>query len=621
MIVACSAQGDLFDPPASYYNSATGTGTTLKGQLHDIIDNHTEFSYNALRTILQVTDQDPSDPDRMILVYNRESLDVSAINPTSSIPGWDFGVSWNREHTWPRSRGVDSSGPDNSDLHQLRPSRNNINSDRGSLNFGGAFGTNNGNFGVVSDGGTVWYPGDADAGMIARHQFYMAVRYDGSDSQTQDLELSLGNPGGDTLGNLDRMIEWHYAATPDDFERRRNDIIYDDYQGNRNPFVDRPEYVWSIFVDQQNDSQLSLGGTTVNSDGSSSIDLDLGQVFVGGAAPTTQNLILNKTGNDGTYYSVTATGGVTSNIDGRYNAFRTGMTGSELLQIGVDADGSTAGAFGGTVTIDNLDVTTAGGSGRGANDGNDVVNVTYSVFDHASASLSSTQDLNSLTLDFGSVNQGENSGTIGQTFSIYNLVGTAGFTSALDVDTWSAVSGDISAFGVLELPEVVEAGSSVFQLATFDTTAVGTFESSWEIVVGDELDAPGALTETLTLTLVGEVVSSLLLGDFDSSGSVGSSDLALVLANWGLSVVDGESPASNWTNASGVTGVNIGSDELSLVLSSWGDSSAITGSLGEISAATGLSDSQILSLVPEPGTLGLLGLGVLGVVHRRRPAA
>ncbi len=112
-------------------------------------------------------------------------------------------------------------------------------------------------FGVVSDGGTFWYPGDADAGMIAHEMFYMAVRYDGVDSSTTDLELAAGLPsGGSSMGNLTRMIEWNYLRAPDSFERGRNQIIYDDYQGNRNPFIDHPEWAWSIFVDQANDSQV-----------------------------------------------------------------------------------------------------------------------------------------------------------------------------------------------------------------------------------------------------------------------------------------------------------------------------------------------------------------------------
>jgi endonuclease I len=150
-----------------------------------------------------------------------------------------------------------------SDLFNLRASTTSVNSERGNLHFGGAFGQPFGD--VVDKGATVWYPGNADAGMIARQEFYMAVRYDGSDSGTSDLELVSNGTTGTAarLGDLSRMIEWHYAAPPDSFERRRNQVIYDNFQHNRNPFTDRPEYVWSIFMNQTNDSGLTLlGGTS-----------------------------------------------------------------------------------------------------------------------------------------------------------------------------------------------------------------------------------------------------------------------------------------------------------------------------------------------------------------------
>src|SRR5262245_26668008 len=334
---------DAYDPPAGYYSTATGVGATLKTQLHKLIDAvddagindivSTPLSYDSARSNLQITDADPNQSGHMLTVYDRISLDLSTIGPVSGIPGWDGGNTWNREHTWPRSRGVGSSGPDDSDLFALRPAFTNNNGDRGSLNFGGAYGAQS--FGTVTDyGATYWYPGNTDAGMIARQQFYMAVRYDGSDGSTLDLELGANdvpNPPGDTdsppqLGNLNRLIEWHFAAPPDSFERRRNQVIFDNYQHNRNPFTDHPEYVWSVFKQTNNNSQIAINGVTVNSDGSSTKSIDLGRVYIGGSVPGAQSVTLNKTGTDGTYYEVTTGGLATSSVTGRLNAFRTGQT-------------------------------------------------------------------------------------------------------------------------------------------------------------------------------------------------------------------------------------------------------------------------------------------------------
>ncbi len=512
------AYADPFDPPASYYNSATGTGASLKSQLHNIIDGHTIRSYGEARSALQVTDADPNQAGRIILVYNRQSLDVSGLF-ASGIPGWDSGSSWNREHTWPRSRGVGSSGADNSDLHQLRPSNPGINSSRSNLNFGGAFGSNGGNYGSVSDGGTKWYPGNEDAGMIARQQFYMAVRYDGSDSSTSDLELSNGNPSSSTgLGDLNRMIQWHFAATPTEFERNRNQVIYSNYQGNRNPFIDRPEYAWSIFVDQQNDSRIAINGAAVQSNGSSTLDLDFGKVIVGGSMPASQSVTLNKTGLDGTYYQVDTTGQATSTLDGRYNAFRTGTTDSESFTVGLNGNTSSSGVISGSVTVDNLDITTSGGTGRGANDGNDVINLSVSVLDHANPSFAGNTNTTFDTLDFGLLMEGMAAPS--SNFSIHNR-NISGMTAALDIDATNELA-DADRFTLTGGAASVGAGSSVAYSVSFATDQVGTFTVGYEFLTSDE-DLSGALNRaTLQLAASGQVVDR---GDFTANGQVDANDI------------------------------------------------------------------------------------------------
>ena len=117
------------------------------------------ISYDGARTALQDTDEDPNNPARILLVYNR----------VSNTAAWDSAATWNREHTWPESRlevGNSSGGKAVSDLFNLRASITSVNSDRGNLHFGGAYGQPFGE--VVDKGATVWYPGNADAGMIAR---------------------------------------------------------------------------------------------------------------------------------------------------------------------------------------------------------------------------------------------------------------------------------------------------------------------------------------------------------------------------------------------------------------------------------------------------------------------
>jgi endonuclease I len=529
-LVMRTAVAGPYDPPASYYNTATGTGATLKQQLNDIIDGHTVRSYDDARSSLQVTDRDPASAGRMLTVYDRVSINVAAINPGGSIPGWDSGNTWNREHTWPQSRGVDSSGADSSDLHMLRPSDPGLNSSRGNLDFGGAYGSRPGGqqYGSLSDGGTAWYPGDADAGMIARQMFYMAVRYDGTDANTNDLELVTNNPAdtSQNMGNLNRLIEWHYAAPPVDFELRRNDVIFDSYQNNRNPFIDRPEYAWSVFVDQANDSRLTLAGGTTSPSGASTLNVNLGRVYVGGAAPNAQNVTISKAGVDGTYYSVTPAGGATSNVSGALNAFVVGSTGSRAVTVGLGATSATSGLKTGTVTIDNLDVTTGGGTGVGANDGADVVNLAYTVLDHPVASFSPTVALASFSYDFGTVNQGALVAGVPLSIVNYAGAGAPSFASALDLDS-IAPSGDAAALS-LSLAPFAGLGQGLAQgfLAAINTTTVGAFSATYLLNLSGE-NLPGDLAQQLSLTLTGTVAAALLTGDYSGDGFIDAADFTV----------------------------------------------------------------------------------------------
>lgn len=575
-MLAWHAEGGPFDAPAGYYSTATGTGPTLKNQLHAIIDDHRFFSYGDARSILQVTDQDPNDPDRMLLVYDRTSLDVSAINPTGSIPGWDFGVSWNREHTWPRSRGVGSSGDDNSDLHQLRPSDNSINNSRGNLNFGGEFGAQS--FGIVSDvGGSYWYPGDADAGMIARQEFYMAVRYDGSDSNTSDLELQPGNPSSN-LGNLNRLVEWHYEVAPDDFERRRNHVIYDDYQENRNPFVDHPEYVWSLFVDQANDTQLSVAGSQ---------ELDLGRVYVGGATPVAQSVTIDKGGVDGTYYSVTTSGNATTTAGEYARPLATGTGVSDSFDVGLNASTALSGTFSGSVVVDNLDITT-GAASRGGNDPDDVIDLSFTVLDQPVASFAQDAIVTSQTIDFGMVELG--SGLVEQTLSLFNYDGPGGPALAADLDLDSLAGlGDTGALSLdLESTLGIDQGVGVLFDVMFDTTVTGTFGSTYTFNLSGE-DLPGEQQQSLTLTLLGEVID-VLQGDYNNDGLVDAADYTLY-----RDTLDSTTHLAADGDNSGVIDA--------------GDYTVWADSYGNTSPET--------TVVPEPTSLGLLFVGIAGAIRCR----
>ncbi|MFJ6655990.1 endonuclease I family protein [Streptomyces sp. NPDC091377] len=228
-------------PAADYYADATGkTGPALKSALHTIISDQTKLSYSAVWEALKVTDQDPRNSGNVVLLY-------SGLSRSKTLNGGNSG-NWNREHVWAQSHGGfgTSAGP-GTDLHHLRPEDVQLNSVRGNKDFdnGGSPVTNGG--GSLTDSDS-FEPRDAVKGDVARMILYMAVRYEGGDSWP-DLEPnnSVSNGSVPYHGRLSVLKQWNDEDPPDAGEQRRNELIHSDYQGNRNPFIDHPEWVEAIW--------------------------------------------------------------------------------------------------------------------------------------------------------------------------------------------------------------------------------------------------------------------------------------------------------------------------------------------------------------------------------------
>ncbi len=227
-------------PWAEYYascytNGVLRTGVDLKNALHNIIDDHTSFSYAATENILKVIDECPTNSTMVQLLYLQHGRAKSDFGGTAG--------QWNREHVWADSHGIGGTPPAFTDLHHLHPADVTVNQTRGDKDFDTVSGLSN----TYSYSSTAFEPPDAAKGDVARAMFYMAVRYDGSDG-VGDLELTNVIPtSGAWHGKLDTLMDWHELDPVDDYEIRRNDLIYSNYQGNRNPFVDRPEWVRVVF--------------------------------------------------------------------------------------------------------------------------------------------------------------------------------------------------------------------------------------------------------------------------------------------------------------------------------------------------------------------------------------
>lgn len=224
-------------PPAGYYDAANGlSGTALKAALHAIIDDHDEYSYDFLWTGLRYTDEDINNSSNFILLYSGRSEPKSAAYPI-----------WNREHSWPKSHGdFGTSAPAGTDMHHLRPTDTEVNSARGSKDYDNGGSLVNETTDCYTDGDS-FEPRDEVKGDCARMMFYMVTRYEGDASGEPDLELvDYTGTSGSVLGKLSTLIAWHNADPPDDWEKQRNDRV-EEYQKNRNPFIDHPEYVAYIW--------------------------------------------------------------------------------------------------------------------------------------------------------------------------------------------------------------------------------------------------------------------------------------------------------------------------------------------------------------------------------------
>ena len=256
--------------PNGYYNSLDGlANTALRQALQDIIANPATVraqTYADVIDILKEADQNPAHSNQVWLVYTeqgRAKLDLQTSGGSNT-------GKWNREHTYPRSRGgfesidlddiadgkdifwtteADSLRHGNSDAHALRAADGPENSSRGNQNYG-----TNEYDGPLDNSGS--FKGD-----VARSVLYMAVRYNG-------LAVVNGYPSADPdgfLGDLATLLDWHRNDPPDDFEMNRNNVIYT-WQFNRNPFIDQPdlvEYIWGNNVGDVWSQPLGIKDTTI----------------------------------------------------------------------------------------------------------------------------------------------------------------------------------------------------------------------------------------------------------------------------------------------------------------------------------------------------------------------
>ena len=257
--------------PSGYYNQATGlTGATLKSTLQKIIRNHTRITYDALWTAYYTTDDKPngtvwdvySDIPDGTANGNPPYVFAFGTNQCANTPGIE-GVCYNREHTFPKSYwggGTSSSDTMYTDLFHLYPADSKVNTERNNNPYGKVStptwtsqnGSKLGPCALAGYTGTVFEPIDAYKGDLARNYFYMATRYENRIASWETLTTE-----GDAILDgtsfpcfepwfLNMLLSWNTLDPVSQKEIDRNNAVYA-IQGNRNPFIDHPEYVNAIW--------------------------------------------------------------------------------------------------------------------------------------------------------------------------------------------------------------------------------------------------------------------------------------------------------------------------------------------------------------------------------------
>jgi endonuclease I len=517
-LIAGTARADAYDPPVGYYNAATGTGTTLKASLRTLLGvGFNSRSYGDARFALPVIDRDPNNASNVVLVYNAQSVPAT----------WDSGITWNREHTWPESYGnTSTSAPQYSDLHMLRACNPSVNSSRGNEPFGL---DNSSQWDPTMIGSTIQYRGE-----MARAMFYAATRYGDASGSITTGNFLLADSGWGTgisrMGKLSYLLAWHFENPVDERERLRNQRVYSQalnptyYQNNRNAFVDHPEFVWAIWGTQPNNSTLYVGGSAAG-DGSSSQSVVFGPVITGAPAFGTQNVTLNKSGFTPTTYDVTVSGAATSSFSGPRKAF---AYNPQMRTIAVGVTTSGVGAYSGTITVDNTDLTTQG-LGYGASDANDTVNVSATILDHASPSLSSGGTALSQTIDFGTISR--NTGTHTLPLSVFNRVVTPALTAGLDIDSIAGVPTPLASASVLSTSLVTASnipagGSQAAQVSLDSTQPAGVYEVVYTIATSDQNLLGAIARPSLVVTVIGTIQASCP-GDLNNDTQVDDADFVI----------------------------------------------------------------------------------------------
>lgn len=260
-------------PPGYYEDAATLNGYALKSKLNELISRKTiSWNYGDLPAFYAITDRDYyyENDSTLLDIYSENPNGADPYNYYYELPNLISGASnegegWNREHVFSQSFFY-SNYPMYSDLHFIVPTDARVNQRRsnypyaevgGNPSFESLNGSRVGTSAVPGYNLTVFEPIDAFKGDIARMLFYVAVRYEQllpffqwtnvrnpfQEKQEEALQPWL----------IPVLKQWHQQDPVSQKEIDRNNKVFF-IQGNRNPFIDHPEWVDMIWNNDASDT-------------------------------------------------------------------------------------------------------------------------------------------------------------------------------------------------------------------------------------------------------------------------------------------------------------------------------------------------------------------------------
>ena len=261
--------------PTGYYNTATGTGYVLKTQLKNIITaGHIDRGYSSLWNLYSNTafrDTNYENDGSLLDMYSENPAGPDPYNFTSSAQQCGSysseGDCYNREHIIPQAFFDNvATDPMKNDPFHVAPVDGKVNGLRdnfpyGKVNSPNSTTLNGSKLGPNVNSGysagytsTVFEPLDDFKGDIARSIFYFVTRYEDSMSSFFNactvvsknmFDGTNSNAFSPTFLNI--LITWNILDPVSAKEIAKNNAIYT-YQGNRNPYIDHPEYICQIWA-------------------------------------------------------------------------------------------------------------------------------------------------------------------------------------------------------------------------------------------------------------------------------------------------------------------------------------------------------------------------------------